>query len=215
MSAFIPMRNTSYSHRSIFNANATIAGRPKGCYYSLQGQVKRPYAIWTYRFVDKASRLARDGFYLLLISGSVVVIGSLLYELGKSIWVERDIQALYDQLCDKLLKDEEILVALGEPVQIYRDRKGLSMRLPVYHIDHHPNELKRLCMEFYMIGKVHHAIVSAEFDMVQEESPVWKEHLVLVTSPGANFSKCVTRPKVAEEPKSVFSWLFGGLVGSR
>ena len=130
---------------------------------------KRAYTIWTpftSKIIDKAGIVARDGFYVLLITGTVVTMGSVFYLLGRSLWDEWDIQAIYNRTCEKLTSDSDVLRVLGEPVNIYRDMKGLSRRLPEYRITRYPDGTKRLSMQFFMIGTQHHAVIDAEFEQV-------------------------------------------------
>jgi hypothetical protein len=164
-----------------------------------------------YKFIDKATRIMREGMYVLIVAGVFVTVGSIMYVLGKSLWEERHIQSLYDDLSKKLLIDADIIEALGDPIQPFRDRKGVSKRLPIYRIEYRPNDgKKRLTMQFFLIGSKHHAIVDAEFEELEE---TWKEYLILVSCPGANFSKYLARPTIPKEESSnsLLHWLFGRL----
>lgn len=126
------------------------------------------YSTWAIKnkIVDKAKSFARDGFYVIIVTGTIVAMGTVFYSLGNSLWTEHEIQLVYDRTVERILADRDIVNALGDPVNVYRDIKGVSKRLPFYNIVQHSQGTRRLSMQFYLIGSKYHAIVDAEFDQV-------------------------------------------------
>ena len=96
------------------------------------------------KFFQKSYKFTRDAFYLGIVVGALTVCGTVLFTIGKELWLENSLKNLVDKSNLKISSDPYVENKLGSPL---RFEYGSSARIPagMISIDEETNLEKMSC----------------------------------------------------------------------
>ena len=187
------------------------------------------------KFFQKSYNLTKDIFYLGVVVGAFTVCGTVLFTIGKELWLENSLRNLVEKSNSKISSDSYVEDKLGSPLR-FEYGSGARMPAAMISIDGETNLEKTIC-QYLVTGSRDKAFVQAEYinmasldesavDSPSEspfswiynngllrKSPIWKEHCVVLTSKsGAKYFVVPPPRSLSVEKQNIFqkslAWIF-------